>query len=148
MERKEIRMKAEERDYSHRTLYDKLGVRADSRVALIGKHDEEFLRGVTAVLANNASTHLRARYDIIFLRVDAPRDLAKIAVAAEHLVPNGRLWIFHPKGRGASPRDAEVRAAGLDAGLVDNKISGYTDSHAATQYVIPVARRIRGTKDG
>jgi hypothetical protein len=148
MERKEIRMKAEERDYSHRTLYDKLGVQADSRVALVGKHDDAFLHGLTKTLAKSASTQLRAAYDFIFLRVDAPRDLAKIAVAAEHLVPNGRLWIFHPKGKGASPSDAEVRAAGLGAGLVDNKISGYTDSHAATQYVIPVARRIRGTKDG
>jgi hypothetical protein len=142
MERKENRMKAEERDYSHRTLYDKLGVQADSRVALVGKHDEAFLHGLAAALAKNASTQLRASYDIIFLRVDAPRDLAKIAGAAEHLEPNGRLWIFHPKGKGASPNDSEVRAAGLGAGLVDNKISGYTASHAATQYVIPIAKRL------
>jgi hypothetical protein len=134
-------MKAEERDYSHRSLYDKLGVQANSRVALVGKHDDAFLRGLAATLAKGASTQLRANYDIIFLRVDARRDLAKIANAAEHLEPNGRLWIFHPKGKGASPSDSEVRAAGLGAGLVDNKISGYTDSHAATQYVIPVARR-------
>ena len=116
-------------------------MKEDSRVALVGKHDEPFLHGLTTALANSASTQLRASYDIIFLRVDAPRDLVKIAGAAEHLVPNGRLWIFHPKGKGASPSDSEVRAAGLAAGLVDNKISGYTASHAATQYVIPVARR-------
>jgi hypothetical protein len=41
------------------------------------------------------------------------------------------------------PSDAEVRAAGLGAGLVDSKISGYTASHAATQYVIPVSQRSR-----
>jgi len=134
-------LKKEERDYSHRSLYDKLGVKEDSRVALIGKHDAEFLGGLAAMLAKSASAQLRASYDIIFLRVDAPRDLAKIAVAAEHLVPNGRLWIFHPKGKGASPSDSEVRAAGIGSGLVDNKISGYTPSHAATQYVIPVAKR-------
>jgi hypothetical protein len=136
-------MKAEERDYSHRSLYDKLGVQADSRVALVGKHDEAFLHGLSAALAKSASTQLRTTYDIIFLRIDAPRDLAKIAVAGDHLVPNGRLWIFHPKGKGASPSDSEVRAAGIGAGLVDNKISGYTASHAATQYVIPVSRRSR-----
>jgi hypothetical protein len=134
-------MKSEERDYSHRTLYDKLGVQADSRVALIGTHDDQFLHGLASTLAKGASTRLSATYDIIFLRVDAPRDLAKIPAAAAHLEQNGRLWIFHPKGKGASPSDAEVRAAGLGAGLVDNKISGYTASHAATQYVIPVARR-------
>jgi hypothetical protein len=134
-------MKNEERDYSHRTLYDKLGVQADSHVALVGKHDEAFLHGLGMLLTKSASTQLRTTYDIIFLRIDAARDLMKIAIAADHLVPNGRLWIFHPKGKGASPSDSDVRAAGIGAGLVDNKISGYTSSHAATQYVIPVSRR-------
>ena len=130
-----------ERDYSHRPLFDKLGVKPESHVAVIGKHDDEFLLGLASSLSLGASTQLRAKYDIIFLRVDMRRDLARIPVAALHLQSNGRLWIFHPKGKGASPSDAEVRAAGLRAGLVDNKISAYTASHAATQYVIPVALR-------
>jgi hypothetical protein len=134
---------SEERDYAHRSLYDKLGVKPESHVAVIGAHDEAFLLGLAARLSKGASTKLRATYDIIFCKIDAKRDLARIAQFARHLEPNGRLWIFHPKGKGASPNDAEVRAAGIAAGLVDNKISAYTESHAATQYVIPVARRDR-----
>jgi hypothetical protein len=130
-----------ERDYSHRSLYDKLGVKPESRAAVIGKHDEEFLLGLAAHLLKGASKQLRGEYDFIFLRVDTRHDLPRIADAAGHLVPNGRLWIFHPKGKGASPSDAEVRAAGLGARLVDNKISAYTDTHTATQFVIPVAKR-------
>lgn len=118
-------------------------MKEESRVALVGKHDEAFLHGLATALAKSASTQLHASYDIIFLRVDARRDLMTIAVAAEHLVPNGRLWIFHPKGKGATPSDSDVRGAAIAAGLVDNKISGYTSSHAATQYVIPVSRRTR-----
>jgi hypothetical protein len=116
MGRKEIFVKTPERDYSHRSLYDKLGVKEESRVALLGKHDEAFLQGLAAAAAKSASKHLRGSYDIIFLKVDVPRDLAKIAVAAEHLVPNGRLWIFHPKGKGASPSDGEgaLPASALD----------------------------------
>jgi hypothetical protein len=49
--------------------------------------------------------------------------------------------VIHPKGRGASPSDGEVRSAGIAAGLVDNKISAYSDTHTATRYVIPVAKR-------
>jgi hypothetical protein len=79
---------------------------------------------------------------MIFVRVDAPRDLARFRQAASHLKPAGALWVFHPKGRGASPTDAQVRAAGISAGLVDNKISAYTDTHTATRFVIPRARRI------
>jgi hypothetical protein len=134
-------MTSQERDYSHRSLYEKLGVKPESRAAVIGKHDEEFLLGLATHLLKGASTELRSDYDIIFLRVDTHIDLPRIADAAGHLVPNGRLWIFHPKGKSASPTDAEIRTAGLTAGLVDNKISAYTASHTATQYVIPLAKR-------
>ncbi|HTU80787.1 MAG TPA: hypothetical protein VMF61_01580 [Candidatus Acidoferrales bacterium] len=134
-------MKAADRDYSHRTLFEKLGVTSDAHVAICGAHDEWFVGDLNARLAKAASQALRTNYDIIFVRVDGVRDLARIPRAAGHLKPNGALWVFHPKGRGASPSDAEVRTAGLDAGLVDNKISAYDDTHTATRFVIPLARR-------
>jgi hypothetical protein len=130
-----------QRDYSHRSLFEKLGVRAEHRVALIGTHDEGFVRELDVRLAKGASPRLRARYDIIFLKLDRADDLDSIVVAAGHLEMNGALWIFHPKGRAADPKDAEVRAASFAAGLVDNKISAYSETHTATRYVIPVAKR-------
>jgi hypothetical protein len=132
-----------ERDYSHRSLFDKLGVTAEAHVALIGRHDATFVAALNERLAKSASQALRTTYDLIFLRVDVPRDLDSIDRIAARLRPAGALWIFHPKGRGASPSDSEVRSAGLAAGVVDNKISAYSDSHTATRYVIPVARRPR-----
>ena len=136
-----MRSRRTERDYSHRSLFDKLGVRQESRVALVGAHDEAFAGELDAILNKPAAVRPRGLYNLIFLRVDAPRDLARITALAKHLEPNGALWIVHPKGRGASPSDAEVRAAGLAAGLVDNKISAYSDTHTATRYVIPLTRR-------
>ena len=130
-----------ERDYSGRSLFDKLGVFAEARVALVGRHDEEFIAALNALFAKPAPTSLRTQYDMIFVRVDAPKDLVRLARGASYLKPNGALWVFHPKGRGALPSDGQVRAAGLAAGLVDNKISAYTDSHTATRFVIPIARR-------
>src|SRR5579862_2118037 len=130
-----------ERDYSGRSLFEKLGVFAEAEVALAGRHDDGFVDALNTRLAKAASATMRGRYDYIFLRIDAPRDLARLAAAASHLKPAGALWVFRPKGRGASPADAQVRAAGIAAGLVDNKISAYTDSHTATRYVIPRARR-------
>jgi hypothetical protein len=130
-----------ERDYSHRSLFEKLGVRADSHVALSGPQDADFVAGLDERLAKGASEWLRTQYDLIFVKVDTPRDLGRIARAAAHLRPNGALWVFHPKGRGARPNDGEVRAAGLAAGLVDNKISAYTPTHTATRFVIPLAKR-------
>jgi hypothetical protein len=134
-------MNRAERDYSHRSLYDKLGVTADKHVAVCGIPQGSFLLELDARLARAASQTLRTKYDLIFVQIDAPRNLTRIASAAKHLRATGALWVFHPKGRGASPTDAEVRAAGLAAGLVDNKISAYTDTHTATRFVIPVSRR-------
>ena len=130
-----------ERDYSNRTLFEKLGVTADAHVALVGAHDETFRGELNARLANGASQALRTTYDLIFVRINGPSDLPKIANAAKHLKPAGGLWVFHPKGRGAQPTDADVRAAGIAAGLVDNKISAYSDTHTATRFVIPLAAR-------
>ena len=130
-----------ERDYSGRSLFDKLGVVADAHVALIGCHEEVFTTNLNARLAKAASQSLRTRYDIIFLRIDGPRDLPRIPRAAVHLKSDGALWVFHPKGRGAAPTDAEVRSTGIAAGLVDNKISAYSESHTATRFVIPIALR-------
>jgi predicted O-methyltransferase YrrM len=130
-----------ERDYSGRSLFEKLGVGPHSHVALVGRHDDAFTTALDERLAKAASQTLRTHYDLIFVRIDAPRDLAHLARAAEHLRPNGAVWVFHPKGRGASPTDGDVRSAGITAGLVDNKISAYTDSHTATRFVIPRAKR-------
>jgi GTP cyclohydrolase III len=130
-----------ERDYSHRSLFEKLGVVAEAHVALVGRHEEAFTTELNARLAKAASLALRTRYDLIFLRVDEPRDLDRLARTVEHLKPSGALWVFHPKGRGASPSDAEVRSSGIAAGLVDNKISAYSESHTATRFVIPLKLR-------
>jgi hypothetical protein len=134
-------MPSSERDYSHRTLVEKLGIKRQHRVCLRGITDARFVELVTASVEAPPSGSARGRYDIIILEVNRPADLTHIAGLAEHLVPNGGFWILHPKGKGASPHDAEVRAAGLGAGLVDNKICAYSASHTATRFVIPLARR-------
>ena len=112
----------------------------DAHAALVGRHDAAFVAALNARLAKAPSRVLRARYDMIFLHVNHARDLAVVDCVAARLKPDGALWI-DPKGRGATPSDAQVRSAGIAAGLVDNKISAYTDSHTATRYVIPLARR-------
>lgn len=130
-----------ERDYSHRTLLEKLGVKPEHRVAVRNIENAAFLAMLQSSLAKAPATALRGSYDLIFIQVNSPDDLATIAIAAKHLVPNGGLWIFHPKGKAASPRDSEVRTAGIAAGLVDNKVCAFNDTHAATRYVIPKTRR-------
>jgi hypothetical protein len=132
---------ASERNYLHRSLIDKLGIKPEHRVCLRGISDARFVKLVEAHVETPATRAARGRYDIIVYEVNAQRDLDAIAALGAHLVPNGGLWILHPKGKGASPHDSQVRAAGIAAGLVDNKICGYNETHTATRYVIPRARR-------
>jgi hypothetical protein len=88
--------KPPERDYSGRSLLEKLGVFAEAHVALVGPHDDAFVTGLNAALAKSASQALRTSYDLIFVRVDAPRDLARIKRAAARLNPDGALWALSP----------------------------------------------------
>ena len=132
---------APERDYSHRSLFEKLGVRGDLHVAVSGVCNETFFFELDARLAKAPSHTLRLQYDMSFVQIDSTRDLARIARAAGHLKSNGVVWVFHPKGRGASPHDSQVRAAGIAAGLVDNKITALNDTHTATRFVIPLKNR-------
>jgi hypothetical protein len=135
------RIRLAERDYSHRTLIEKLGIKPDHRVCLRGISDVAFTNLVTSSVDTTPAQSARGRYDIIIAEVNAPKDLASIRALAEHLEPSAGLWILHPKGKGASPNDADVRAAGLAAGLVDNKVSAYSGTHTAIRFVIPRERR-------
>jgi len=133
-------MAIEERDYSHRSLLDKLGVKPAHRVYVRNVGDD-FRKLLADALDAEPSTRLSGDYDLIFVQIDVPKDFDRVTTLAGHLTPSGGLWLFHPKGKGASPNDGEVRAAGLAAGLVDNKICAYSATHTATRYVIPRARR-------
>ena len=130
-----------ERDYAHRSLIDKLGIKPEHRVCLRAISNPTFIKLVAGAVDTPPARAARGRFDIIILEVNAPEDLAHIAALGEHLQPSGGLWVVHPKGKGASPHDAQVRSAGIAAGLVDNKITAYSDTHTATRYVIPRARR-------
>jgi hypothetical protein len=133
-----------ERSYAHRSLIDKLGIKPEHRVCLRAITDPRFVKLVEAHVKTPPSHSARGRYDIIIFEVNAERDLNQIALLGKHLVPSGGLWILHPKGKGASPRDSQVRAGGIAAGLVDNKICAYSETHTATRYVIPRADRPSG----
>jgi hypothetical protein len=132
---------ANERDYSHRTLIEKLGIKPEHRVCLRSISDPAFTKLVSASIDASPVQSASGRFDVIVFEVNKPKDLTAIATLAKHLEPNGGLWVLHPKGKGASPHDAEVRTAGLAAGLVDNKICAYNGTHTATRFVIPRERR-------
>jgi hypothetical protein len=129
-----------ERDFSHRSLVEKLGVKPDSRVSLLGMEDGGFLEELRAAGADLSVGRRRKQSDLIFLGVESIRDLGRIRGLEPSMARDGAVWVVYPKGR-KDLRETDVIAAGVAAGLVDNKVVRFSDTHTALRFVIPVARR-------
>ena len=123
-----------------RGLMDKLGVKAGMRVCVLGVQDEAFeaqldARGVTRVEGEERDL------DIVFYEADVIDDLVRLPALRSAIKPAGAVWVVSPKGKAARIRDVDVMAAARDAGLVDNKVASFSNTHTALKLVIPVAQR-------
>lgn len=93
-----------EKDYSSRSLIDKLGVKEGMRVAVFEIEDEEFRTALRERTANWFEGLARKDCDLALLGVSTRADLAKISKTVASLKPNGGLWIVYPKGRKDTPK--------------------------------------------
>ncbi len=118
----------------------KLGVKPGAAVRLAGTFEEGFaeeLRNGKVVEAG-----ARAAADLVFFAAERTADLAKLSKLAAGLQPDGALWVVYPKGV-QTIREIEVIEAGRAAGLKDTKVAGFSKTHTALRFVIPVALRRR-----
>ena len=125
---------------SPKSLLDKLGVKSDSLVSVLGVKDDGFLNDLRSRTTNVSLGRLRKSSDIVFLAAEAPRDLRRLERIEPYIQRNGAVWVVSPKGR-PEIRDVVVIQAGVAVGLVDTKVVRFSHSHTALKFVIPVARR-------
>jgi hypothetical protein len=126
-------------------LLDKLGVRPGARVAIVGGVDPD---GVFRELLADRTSDVTLGQpapdtDLVFLAADSTADLAALADLRTRIKPAGGVWVVSRKGKAATLRDVEVMAAGRQAGLVDNKVVSFSETHTSLRLVIPVADRPR-----
>ena len=122
---------------------DKLGVHDGSRVALVGVDEDAFrdeLLERTADLTDGAPL---PDTDLVFLAADSTDELMRLPELRAHLKPNGAVWVVSRKGKAATLRYEDILGAALAAGLVDNKVVSFSESHTALRLVIPRALRPR-----
>ena len=136
-----VRRKHVERDYSHRALIDKLGVKDGSRVSILGVDDSEFLAQLSNRTANIAFGKAQRDSDFIFYSADSRMQLKKLKSLKSFLTQNGGIWVVSQKGKLAQIRDIDVIEAAKSAGLVDNKVVGFSETHTSLKLVIPLAKR-------
>lgn len=121
-----------------KTRIDKLGVKAGQRIALVGVKDGT----LAAELEKAGATVSKARreLDAVFVQIDRPAGLSKIASAAKTIAADGAVWTLTPRGVDGL-KDTDVMKAAKAAGLVDVKVVRFSETHSANKFVIPVAKR-------
>jgi hypothetical protein len=118
----------------------KIGVKPEWRVSAIGVDDTEFLEELEDAVDHLSIGRVVKGADAIFFGVTKEAQLTRLEKLKTSLKPNGALWIIRPKGR-ADISDRATMAAGKAAGLIDVKVVGFSPTHTAEKFVIPVAAR-------
>jgi hypothetical protein len=124
-------------------LLDKLGVRPGARVAIVGDVDPDgWFRALLAERTSDVTIgDPKPETDLVFVAADSTGDLAGLAGFRARIKPAGGIWVVSRKGKAATLRDVEVMAAGRAAGLIDNKVVAFSETHTSLRLVIPVADR-------
>jgi hypothetical protein len=121
---------------------DKLGVKPGMRVAVVGVKDEDFVAELSSRIEDIAESRPKKDTDLIFYRFDSKDGLAKVGALRKSLKQNGALWTIFPKGQ-KHITENDVRSGCKDAGLVDVKVVGFSNTHSSLKFVIPLAQRTK-----
>jgi len=134
------KVRVPERDYSHRTLIDKVGVKPGQRIAVLGVEDAEFLRDLAASVPEYSRGNRINNADLLFFSAEARADLSQLKSLSRLISKSGGIWVVYPRGQ-KHIREIGVINAGKSAGLTDNKVCRFSGTHTALRFVIPLARR-------
>jgi hypothetical protein len=129
-----------ERDYSDRSLLDKLGVKPGQKILILGVNDGAFINNIQPFNPEFAELKPAADIDLIFFNAEQKKDLARLSQLRKSITKNGGIWVIYPKGR-QDIRELDVIAAGKASGLTDNKVCSFSSTHTALRFVIPIANR-------
>lgn len=119
---------------------EKLGVKAGAKVSLIGGFEAEFLREVGDLTKSVAKGKVASDSEHIFFAADAKEDFSTLAKIAKAMQRAAALWIVYPKGQ-KHITENDVLAAGRKCGLKDVKVVGFSPTHTALKFVIPLDKR-------
>ncbi len=119
---------------------EKLSVKPRSKVSLIGKFDTEFLHEILALTKSVTKGRAAADSDHIFFAANAKSDFSNLSKITKALSSAAALWIVYPKGQ-KHITENDVLSAGRQSGLKDVKVVGFSPTHTALKFVIPLSSR-------
>jgi len=119
---------------------EKLGVKPGAGVSLLGEFDPEFLGELGKLTKSVSKGKVTAGSEWIFFAVDSKEGLGAVPKISKSMKGAAALWIVYPKGQ-KHITENEVLAAGRKAGLKDVKVVGFSPTHTALKFVIPLSGR-------
>jgi hypothetical protein len=123
-----------------RTRAEKLGVKPGTRVRLLGKFEPDFVKELRGSKAEVIQTGNSTDAANTLFAADSKSALAAVAKLAGKMKGAEALWIVYRKGR-KDITEIDVIAAGRKAGLKDVKVVGFSPTHTALKFVIPLEKR-------
>ncbi len=123
-----------------KTRPQKLGVKPRTRIGLAGEFDADFLQELKASKAAILGEASADSPEITFLAVQAKGSLPAIARQAKKLGGAQSLWVVYPKGK-KEITEIDVINAGRKTGLKDVKVVGFSATHTALKFVLPLEER-------
>ena len=119
---------------------EKLGVKPGAKVSLLGEFDREFLDELGKLTMSVNEGKVTTDSEWIFFAVDSKEDLTTVPKVSKSMKGAAALWIVYPKGQ-KHITENDVLAAGRKTGLKDVKVVGFSTTHTALKFVIPLSRR-------
>jgi len=119
---------------------EKLGVKHGARVSLLGDLDAGFLAEIGKLTKSVSKSKVAADSEWIFFRADSKEDLGALPKISKSMKGAAALWIVYPKGQ-KHITENDVLAAGRKTGLKDLKVVGFSPTHTALKFVIPLPQR-------
>ncbi len=123
-----------------KSLLDKLGVKAGQSVSVMGSFPSGFLTHLKEHGASITKNKIPKDSSWILLAVSEKRELDALPSLAKAIQGATALWLVYPKGQKIIT-EADVRVAGLKAGLVDVKVASFSATHTALKFVLPKSKR-------
>ena len=118
----------------------KLGVKTGMQVATIGSFDADFQKELRATSKNISEEEIAGGTELIFVSLESAKDLAGVAKIAKSVKGATGLWLVYPKGK-KEITENDVIGAGRKTGLKDVKVVGFSPTHTALKFVLPLEKR-------
>ena len=123
-----------------KSVMEKLGVKPGQPVAVLGKLEGEFLKKLKEQKSAVAPGKIVDGVGWIFFGAETREGLGEVTKIAGKMKGSAALWVVYPKGQ-KSITETDVIGTGRKVGLKDVKVVGFSATHTALKFVIPVEKR-------